>query len=362
MAGPLVTEAEERYVLDAVRNGVDAHWNDYIKRFSAALSDYLGVRHVLLTSSCTGAMHIGLMTLGIGPGDEVIVPETTWAATASVVVHVGATPVFADVDPETWCIDPKDVERLITPRTRCIMPVHVYGLAAPMVEVMAVADKHGIVVLEDAAPAIGTWCAGRRAGTFGAMGAFSFQGCKLIATGQGGALVTNDTALYERAYSISEHGESPSRMFWCTRLGVNYIMSNVVAAFGLGQLEHVGAMLLRKREIFKRYARGLAGVRGLRLVGDGEGQGNSCWMTCAMIDPACGVTRAQVFSALDAIGCDTRPAFPALSQFDFWPRKQRTGPNAEAIGRWGLNLPTALRTPDEDIDRVCDAVRRVFDN
>ncbi len=191
-AGPSITQREIQYVLDAVEHGWNENHSGYIHRFEQAFAEYVGTRFALSTSSCTGALHLSLLALGVGPGDEVIVPEITWVATASAVKYVGATPVFVDIDRETWCLDPESAQRAITPRTKAIIPVHLYGHPTEMTPIRDLAKQHGLKILEDAAPALGAEVDGRKVGSLGDVAAFSFQGAKIMTCGEGGMLVTND--------------------------------------------------------------------------------------------------------------------------------------------------------------------------
>jgi len=245
-AGPSITQKEIDYVTDAVTNGIDEHWNDYIKRFEKAFAEYIGVKHALTTSSCTGALHLALVALGIKEGDEVIVPDSSWIATASVVRYVNAKPVFADVLPSSWCIDPDSIKRLITSRTKAIIPVHLYGQPADMTRIMDIADLHGLKVIEDAAPSVGAEIDGKHTGSFGDIGCFSFQGAKMVSTGEGGMIVTDDTELFERVKHFAEHGRSGSG-FDISDIGYKYKMSNIQAALGLAQLERVDVLIAKKR-------------------------------------------------------------------------------------------------------------------
>ncbi|MDO9194076.1 MAG: DegT/DnrJ/EryC1/StrS family aminotransferase, partial [Undibacterium sp.] len=226
---PSITELEVRYATDATANGWGEHCYDYIHRFEAAFKAHLGVKHAIATSSCTGALHMGLAALGIGVGDEVILADTNWIASAAPIVHLGATPVFVDILAQTWCLDPQQVEAAITPRTKAIIAVHLYGNLCDMDALLAIGERHGIPVIEDAAEAIGSVWHGRRAGSMGAFGSFSFHGTKTITTGEGGMFVTNDDALYNTVLTLSNHGRSRSqkKQFWPDMLGYKYKMSNV---------------------------------------------------------------------------------------------------------------------------------------
>lgn len=221
---PSITELEVGYATDAARNGWGEHCYDYIHRFEAAFRAPLGVRHAIATSSCTGALHLGLAALGIGAGDEVILADTNWIASVAPVVHLGATPVFVDILPDTWCLDPALVEAAITPRTKAILAVHLYGNLCEMDRLLDIGRRHHLAVIEDAAEALGSQWRGRRAGSLGRFGAFSFHGTKTLTTGEGGLFVTDDDAVYERVLTLSNHGRArgQTRQFWPDVVGYKF--------------------------------------------------------------------------------------------------------------------------------------------
>ena len=355
-AGPSISAREASYALDAARNGWNRHWNSYLERFERAFAEYLGVKHAITTSSCTGALHLALSALGVGPGDEVIVPDLTWVATASAVANVGATPVFVDVQPESWCMAPRAFEAAITRRTRAVIPVHLYGHPAPMDALVAIAREHGIAVVEDAAPAIGATIGSRKVGTFGDVSAFSFQGAKLLVTGEGGMLVTNSDDVFERVVSLWDQGRDPNRQFWINRLGLKYKMSNVQAAIGLGQLERVDEMIEAKRRVFGWYAEALDGVPNVTLNHEAPGVRSIYWMTSILLDSAAGISRDHLREALKARNIDTRPVFPAISQYPIWNKAIEAGPTAARIGTQGINLPSGVRLRREQVEYVAEAI------
>lgn len=237
-AKPSITELELRYAADAAANGWGERCYDYIRKFERNFAAHLGVAHAIATSSCTGALHLGFAALGIGQGDEVIMADAGWIASAAPIVHLGAHPVFVDILADSWCLDPERVEQAITPRTKAILAVHLYGNLCEMDQLLAIGRRHGIPVIEDAAEAIGSIYRGRRAGSVGAFGAISFHGTKTMTTGEGGMFVTDDPELYEVALTLSNHGRarSQSRQFWPDRLGFKYKMSNIQAVIGCTQL------------------------------------------------------------------------------------------------------------------------------
>jgi len=355
-AGPSISAREASYALDAARHGWNREWNGYIERFERAFAEYLGVKHAISTSSCTGALHLALLALGVGPGDEVIVPDLTWVATANAVLYVGATPVFVDVQPAGWCMDPRAFEAAITPRTRAVIPVHLYGHPASMDAIVAIARARGIAVVEDAAPAIGATIDDRKVGTFGDVAAFSFQGAKLLVTGEGGMLVTNSDELFERVVSLWDQGRDPKRPFWINQRGVKYKMANVQAAIGLGQLERVDEMIEAKRRVFGWYADALDGVPHVTLNHEVPGMRSIYWMTSVLLDPAAGISRDDLRTALRARNIDTRPVFPAISQYPIWARTREAGPVAARIGAQGLNVPSGVRLRREQVAYISQVI------
>lgn len=354
-AGPSISARETGYAIDAVRNGWNERHSDYLNAFSAAFAEYVGTEHALPTSSCTGALHLSLLALGIGPGDEVVVPDLTWVATANAVAYTGATPVFADVEEDSWCLDPAALEAAITPRTKAVVPVHMYGHPARMDAIVAIARDHGLRIVEDAAPSIGAEVAGRRTGGFGDAAGFSFQGAKLLVSGEGGMLVTNDGDLYERARYLWNMGHEGD--FWIGETGWKYKLSNVQAAIGLGQLERVDELIEAKRRVFGWYAEELDGVPGVTLAREASWARSIYWMTSIRVHPDWGITRDGMRAALREADIDTRPVFPAISRYPMWTPRQATGPVADRIGSEGINLPSGVRLRRDEVARVGAAVR-----
>lgn len=354
-AGPSISAREASYVWDAARTGWNHHWADYIKRFEKAFAEYVGTRYALGFSSCTGALHLALLAVGVGPGDEVIVPDITWVASANAVAYTGATPVFADVQLDTWCLDPAAVEAAISPRTKAIVPVHLYGHPTDMNAILGIARRHGLRVIEDAAPAIGAECHGRRVGGFGDFGAFSFQGAKLLVTGEGGMLVTDDDELYKRVYTLWDQGRTPGT-FWIGAQGWKYKMANVQAALGLGQIERIAELIEAKRRIFDWYACGLAGIPGIHLNHEASWARSIYWMTSIRLDESLDLARDALRTRLAERKIDTRPVFPTISQYPIWPRRQPPCPTATRIAERSINLPSGVCLTRQQVDYVCAAL------
>ncbi len=358
-AGPSISGREVSYALDAARFGWNRNWSGYLKRFETAFADYLGVKYALSTSSCTGALHLALAALGIGPGDEVIVPEITWVATANVVVYVGATPIFADIEPDSWCLDPASFEAAITERTKAVIPVHLYGHPARMDHIMKIARKHRLYVIEDAAPSVGAECLGQKTGTFGDLAAFSFQGAKVVVTGEGGMLVTNNDELYKKAYTMWDQGRVPGT-FWISSNGLKYKMSNIQAAIGLAQFERLDELVEAKRRIFSWYAEGLKDVPQVSLNNETSWARSIYWMTSILLNENAGITRDALCEALKERNIDTRPVFPPISQYPIWLKSQQPQPVAERVGNRALNLPSGVCLKRQQVDYICKCIEEII--
>jgi perosamine synthetase len=358
-AGPTISTLEIAFVNDAVRNGWNNNHSDYIYEFEAKFANFVGSKFAMATSSCTGALHLSLLALGIKEGDEVIVPEVTWVATASAVRYVGATPIFADIDPLTWTISLQTIENLVTAKTKAIIPVHLYGYAANLVEISDFAKSKGIFVVEDAAPAIGTRIGNSFAGAIGDIGCYSFQGAKMLVTGEGGMLVTNDEELYRKAKKIQDHGRMPGT-FWIEELGYKYKMSNIQAALGLAQLYRVDNQIFRKRRINSWYKEGLKEIEGISFQEELVDTESICWMSSIKIGNSIVISRDDVISKLLAKGIDSRPVFPAISQYPFWKVKNSPKPNAKEIGDNGINLPSGVNLSKSSIDYVVSSLHEIL--
>lgn len=359
-AGPSISQREGHYAYDAARRGWNNEWSKYLSRFEIEFGKYVGANFAMATSSCTGALTIALTALDIGPGDEVIVPDETWVATANAVRYVGATPIFCDVEIDTWNMDVNSVERLISTKTKAIMPVHMYGHPARMDQIMALAKQYNLYVIEDAAPAIGAEWQGQRCGSFGDFAAFSFQGAKLMVTGEGGMLVCKSAELYQKALKIWDQGRNPNKVFWIDGHGVKYKMSNVQAAIGLGQLERCDELIRMKRRVFSWYETGLKNQPWVHLNREVDGAHSIYWMTSLRLDEAAPVTRDEFCSELKNRNIDTRPVFPAISQYPIWGRSVPAQPVAQRLGLQALNLPSGVGLSKEEVDYICRQIRDIL--
>ncbi len=359
---PLLTANAKKYVMEAMNTGWVSSAGTYLGAFENAFAQYIGVRHAVFVTSGTAALHLALLSLDIGPGDEVIVPNFTMIASAFAVVYTGATPVFVDVDPETYNIDPKLLEEKITKRTKAIMPVHIYGHACDMDPIMHLTKSRNIAIVEDAAEVHGATYKGKKCGSIGLVNAFSFYGNKIITTGEGGMVCTNDDAIALRVRSLKDLAHSVGRRFVHTEIGYNYRPTNLQAAVGLGQLEEMEDLLRRKRAMAAYYAKRLGKIAGLRLPITKEYAENVYWMYAVLVEDGFGMSRDALCAKLKDMGVDTREFFfPCHSQPALKGKCAGGGhfPVTEDIAERGLYLPSGLAITDEQLDYVCTCVEKI---
>jgi perosamine synthetase len=364
VAAPTFAGREREYVLDCIDSTWISSAGTYIDRFEAAFADFCGVRHAIACSNGTTALHLVFASLGIGPGDEVIVPTLTFVATANAVRYCGGTPVFVDVHPDTWTMDPVVVESKITPRTKAIVPVHLFGHPADMTSLQAIADRHGLIVVEDAAQSPGAEVRGRRVGSMSRLATFSFFGNKILSTGEGGMITTDDDALAATIRMLKSQGMEPGHRYWFPVVGYNYRMTNVAAALGLAQMEKVEWHLTRRQEVAAWYRERLAGASGLTWQIEQPWARHVWWMFTIVLDAAPPVDRDAVKRELAARNIETRSVPYPLHQLPIYQdatRGQRF-PAADHIAGRGINLPTWAKVTKEDVAEICDVVVTAIDS
>ncbi len=359
-AGPSITKKEITYVTDAVKNGWNFHFNDYVEKFEKAVASYIGVKHAMATSSGTGALHLSILAMGINEGDEVILPEISAVASANVITYVRAKPVFVDVEKDTWCIDPKSFKKAITKKTKAVMPVHLYGHPANMDEINKIAKEYGLYVLEDACPSLGALYKYKKTGSLGDMAAFSFQGAKIAAIGEGGMLVTNNSSLFEKATYIADLGRDRTKgAFWHAIIGYKYRMANIQAALGLAQVERIEELIEKKREIFQWYFKRLKDIKKISMNVENEGVKNIYWMTSIVLNKKSSITRDQLMLELKKRMIDTRPFFFPFSMLPMYKTAVKN-PNAYSIALNGINLPSGVNLTEEEVDYICTTVKNIL--
>jgi perosamine synthetase len=359
VAAPVFAGREKEYVADCMESGWISSGGKYVELFEAAFAEFCGVRHAVAVCNGTAALHVALAALGVGHGDEVIVPTLTFVATANAVTYCGARPVFVDSEPVTWNLDPSQVEAKITPRTKGIVAVHLYGHPAEMDELRAVAGRHGLFLLEDAAEAHGALYKGRPAGSLGDAAAFSFYGNKIIATGEGGMVTTDDDALAARVRTLRGQGVDPERRYWFPVVGYNYRMMNLPAAVGLAQLERADWHTGRRREVAALYQSLLRGTSCLRWQDESEWARHAYWMFTVILNKKTSICRDELMTRLTALGIETRPVFYPVHLLPPYRDLAAGGefPVAEWLGRHGLSLPTWAGLSSDDLSYVCETLR-----
>ncbi len=354
---PSITALEIEYVNDAVANGWGSKCYDYIYRFEREFATYQNSKFALATSSCTGAIHLALLALGVKEGDEVIVPEITWIATVEPILYIGAKPVFVDVLPNTWCIDPSKIEEAISPKTKVIIPVHVYGNLCEMDAIMQIATKNSLVVLEDAAEALGSEYNGKKAGSIGDAGVFSFHGTKTISSGEGGMLVTNREDVLERAKILNDHGRNPKigKMFWMGEYGYKYKISNLQAAMGCAQIERAHELIEKKRLIFTWYKSQFNDTEKFSMNPEFKDTFNSYWMPTIVFSKDININRERLFEFLKQSNIDSRPFFYPLSSLPMFESNRSNGVSYDIYER-AINLPSFYDMKREDVNFVSEKI------
>jgi len=353
---------EERYVVQAIRSSWVSSSGEFITRFEQEFAQACAVNFAIGTCNGTVALHLALLALDVRPGDEVLVPSLTYVATANAIRYVGAEPVFVDVEPQTWCIDPELLEDNITPRTKGIIAVHLYGHPADMDRINHIAAVHGLWVVEDAAEAHFATYKGRPVGGLGQIGTFSFFGNKIITCGEGGAITVNDRQLAIRARTLWGQGMDPERRYYFPVTGYNFRLTNVACAMLCAQLERAAEIIGKRHRIYARYRANLSDVPGIGFQPAADWAQPAPWLFCITVDrDRYGASRDDLMQALAAAGIDTRPFFIPLHTLPpFREKSRQRGEQLDVtlkLATSGINLPTYTLMDDETIDRVCDVIR-----
>ena len=357
---PSITDLEISYATDAAANGWGEKCYDYINKFEINFATHIDVKYAIATSSCTGAMTMGLDAIGIQACDEVILADTNWIATTSPIVHKGAKPVFVDILPDTWCIDPEQAEAAITHRTKAIIATHLYGNLCDMDKLLAIGEKYGIAIIEDAAEAIGSTYNGRKAGSMGTFSTFSFHGTKTLTTGEGGIFLTNDRSIYEKVLSLSNHGRilGQTKQFWADLAGYKFKMSNIQAAIGCAQLERIEDLVARKKSILSSYKKQLSDRPEISMNPEYNGTTNGSWMPNVVFSRDSGVSRETLQKAFSASGIDARVFFWPLSSLPMFETNHKNV-HAFSISDRSINLPSFHDMTDETIHRIIGVIKKL---
>lgn len=360
VAEPDLGPREFRYLVDAYLSTWISSTGDYIRQFERDFAARCGVKHGVATSNGTVSLQLAMAALDIGPGDEVIVPDFTFAASANTVIHLGATPVLVDVDPDTWCLTAKTFEAAITPRTKAVMPVHVFGRPAEMTEIARIAKERDIIVIEDAAEAHFAKYDGKTVGQFSRVASFSFFANKILTSGEGGICITDDDDLAARMRVLRDHGMRPERRYWHEEPGYNFRMTNMQAAVGVGQLERANEFLELRASVHRAYQEAMADIPGVTFPVNTDPRAEPVvWFSCARVPPN---ARPALIDACKKANIDLRPFFNSLSAMPAYKPYARPCPVSEQLSLSGVNLPTSRRVDAAVIARIADIFRSVLNS
>lgn len=363
IAEPWLGNKERQLLDECVRTRWVSSQGKFVGEFEKAFASYCGAKYGVATATGTSALHLALACLDIGPGDQVIVPTLSFIGTANPVTYLGATPVFVDSNMETWNVDPKAVERIITRNTRAIIVVHLYGHPAQMDEILAIAKRHGIYVIEDACEAHGAEYRDNKVGSLGTFGCFSFFGNKIITTGEGGMLVTDQFPLVERARMLRDHGMSRKKKYWHSHIGFNYRMTNLQAALGVAQMERIDHVIERKRRNARLYNSLLNELPGIILPPEAPWARPVYWLYTILIGKQMKIPRNRIIKELARRGIETRPVFYSIKSLPpYHNGRHETFPVAEKISIQGLSLPSSPLLNADSIRRVCDIIKKLARN
>lgn len=359
VAQPIIGTKELEYVSDAVKSGWVSSQGKYVQGFEKKFAKYCGVNYGVSTASGTVALHLALASLGVGKGDEVIVPALSFIAVANAVTYTGAKPIFVDSEPYTWCIDPSKIEEKVTQNTKAIIPVHLYGHPCEMEPILELASRYSLCVIEDAAEAHGAEYKGRKVGSLGDAACFSFYGNKIITTGEGGMVVTNNPKLAERAKLLKNHGMSRRKKYWHPVIGFNYRMTNMQAAIGLAQLEKIDMILEKKRAITAHYSSLLDRVDSLILPPEATWAKSAYWVYSVLIKEDATITRDELAKRLKNKGVETRPFFIPIHKMPPY-RNKEIFPVAEDLSHRGVNLPSFANLMEHEIETICTYIEEAL--
>lgn len=359
-AGPWITEKEFDYVSDALKNGWYETYDMHIRKLEERIREYLDVKYAIATHCCTLALHLACASLDLKKDDEVICTDFSWVATAYAIAYTGATAVFVDIDPDSWCIDPAAVEKAITKKTKAIMLVHTFGHPAEMDKIMQLAERYNLKVIEDAAPALGSEYKGKKCATFGDFGCISFQGAKIAVSGEGGVLVTNNKKLFEKASLLSSMGRTDRKaVFWSDVLGYQYTIGNLAAALALAQVDRIDELIRKKRQIFNWYYDRLKNIEGIKIIKEKPGCKSNYAYPSILLEDRIKTDRDKILEVFRKYNIHARPGFPQMSNFPVF-KKRFNNPNAAKVAKRGISLPSAFNLEEQDIEFVCSILIKII--
>lgn len=354
---PVLTGNEAQYVEECLQSSWISSIGRFIALFEDSFARFCGVGHAVACSSGTSALHLAFLALGVGPGDEVIVPTLTYVASANAVRYCGAQPVFVDSERDTWNLDPEQIEKRITPKTRAILAVHLYGHPAEMDPIVELARRYGLFVVEDAAEAHGAEYRGRKVGSLGDIAAFSFFGNKIITTGEGGMVVTGSAELRDKMRMLRGQGMDPKKRYWFPIIGFNYRMTNIQAAIGLAQMEQINQRLAERRHVAEWYTRHLEPLSDfISLPAERPWVRHAFWLYTIVLRDSVRLTRDEFMAGLAEAGIETRPVFYPMHLLPPYRESEGRYPVAEAVARRGISLPTHSLLTEEDVRYIAACI------
>lgn len=374
MAGPWITELEIKTVEDAMRNGWYENSYGYVEKFQVEFAKYHNRKFAVMTPNCTTAIHLLLTALGIKEGDEVIVPECTWIASAAPITYLKATPVFCDIDPVHWCLDPSSVEKNISPKTKAIIVVDLYGNMPDMNAIVSISEKYNIPLIEDAAEALGSTYYNVKAGKFGVGSVFSFHRTKTLTTGEGGMLLLDDENLYKRCMILRDHGrdgalplhmrDPKQKEYFSNEVTYKYMPFNVQAAMGYAQFQRVGELIAKKHWIYEEYKKRLNEVDDILLNPEPDFVFNGVWITALVFGKSYNLTKQIAIQKLSKLNLPSRPFFYPLSSLPAYPgleeKNRKNNPVAYDISSRGINLSCAMNLTIDQVDAICDGIKKIL--
>jgi perosamine synthetase len=368
-AGGSITDDEIQLVTEAIKFGWYENRNMHLDKFLNEFSDYIGIEYCLPVVNCTSAIHLALLALNIGKGDEVIVPDITWVASVAPIHYVGATPVFVDIDEANWCVSPESFESAITSRTKAVIIVDLYGKMPDMDKLLEIAKNHNIKVIEDAAEAIGATYNNKKAGTFGDIGVFSFNATKLMMAGQGGMLVTRNIELFNKAKQLAHHGMlkyTDKTTFWSIEIGYNYQWTNIQAALALAQFRRLNELVEHRRRIFHWYEECLDDIGGITLNNEDDNVFNTYWVVTAIVNPKYNKTKEDILRLFTEYNIDSRPFFypissmPAYSSYTEGKDMMKINPVSYRISPYGISFPSFGKMTRDHVSYVCESFKNIL--
>lgn len=370
-AGPSITQKEIDYVTNAITNAWYNNAGMYINKFEKKFSDYVERKYAISTPSCTSAIHLALASLDIKKHDEVIVPDITWIASSAPITYLGATPVFTDIEKDTWCISADSFENSITNKTKAVIIVDLYGNMPDMDNIIKIAKDHNIFVIEDAAEAIGSKYKNKKAGSFGDVSTFSFHASKTVTTGEGGMLLTDNKEIYDRCMFLKNHGKNMSsgKIFWNTEVAYRYSMSDMQAALGLAQIERIEELIAKKRQIFKWYNDELSNLINNKIITlncEEVHIKNSYWMTTLIINSKLGITKEDIIKEMNYKNIDIRPFFyplsslPAYNDLKNIKTYKLKNKNSYELSPYGINVPSSMNITKDEIIYICNIFKNML--